>query len=173
MIIPSIKTYVIYALSVLSVVLGLAAWGYRSAYISADMTLQLQNKAIEAQNKTAESELKKITAERDSIQDAYGVLAKTMDKDQRNFDEELQRLRNRPPAPGAVRVRVVPGTCGEGGDGPAGREAANSPIGPAAQTAATGLLAPAVVGRIDGVAFEVEELQRDFNTCQTYLLGLK
>lgn len=149
-------------------VLGIATSHYKRAYASEAIVTKSLQDSIERQNLEADKALKKVLAEKKGIEDANRVLSDTILKNERAFNEQLEILRTRPPVAGPVRVRVVPGSCGPGGDGGAAKEGAGSGDSRSATDAATGVLAPEVVRRIDGIALEVEQLQGAFNACKAY-----
>lgn len=169
--IPSLRNYIILALGAALVVAGLAAWQYRRMYRATDFALDVQNAALKTQRAEAERTLKAETERADQLQAALEASARIAQENERDFNKSLAAARKLAAAEPPYRVRVVAGSCGAGDSGAGGKGAPVAGGGGDASRATTGLLDPAVSARIRGVVFEVEELQRDFNTCQTRLLA--
>lgn len=168
--IAKIEMYAMAVLMAACVLLGVATWGYHGMYKSSQEALTTLKAAVKTRNDEAAAKLAELTkqvAEKDAALDASGKLLQEQKDDfQKKLDDMRFDATDAPP----VRVRVVPGSCGSGGGGAASKRAPTGPVGPSTETTATGLLDPEVSRTLRGIIVDVEELQRDFNTCRADLL---
>ncbi|MDR1853480.1 MAG: hypothetical protein LBR05_01045 [Azoarcus sp.] len=155
----------------LAVALAIAAWGYRSAYLGAAAKLEIQNNAIEEQNRKAGETLERLTKERDAKQAALERAAKIQEKEDADAQAEIVRL-NRELRARPVLVRVVPAPAPgrSGGASPAGDAAAGA--GNRAQDAAEtiGVLPNENSRRLADAVGEVELLSAAYNSCRARLM---
>lgn len=166
----ALQKYLILGLVVLCGVLIASTWSYRSMYKAKSFALDTQNQAIKQQNEMAERKLKDMTAERDALQTKYDTAKAEQEKKDEAFNKALAAMRVAIDGT-PVRVRVASCDARSSGGGSAGGVRPAAASGGAAQGSATGLLPAENSRRLNLALIEVEELSRDFNSCQAALLA--
>lgn len=169
-----LKNYALLALAALCVVLGLSTCEYRRQFKSASTALAMLNGAVERQKKEADDLLKQRTAERDERQRQLDLATDKIKTDGAAYEKALADLRQQlTDRPTVYRVRLVPGSCGAGGGGAQGAAAPGTAGGAQPPAATTGVLDPEVGRRLDALKLDMEELQKDFNTCRAHALSVE
>lgn len=155
----------------LCLVLGLSMSHYRTqAKANGDELRRLQAN-VEAQNSTAQAELDRLTAERDTAQAQLETQHQNQEKTDAVATQEIARLRGelerRP-----VRVRIVaqPAACGPGSGGAAGEAPASADAGAADTAEAYGLLPAGNSARLGAVIQEIETINAAYASCRATLI---
>jgi len=163
----TVKTYALLGLAIGCVTLSLSTCEYRRQYKSTALALDVQNKAIDAQNKEAERVLKSRTAERDALQKQINETAEAQEKKDVATRKVLaQAALDAEREPTVIRVRVPAGNAGCSGGGGASKAGAATGAGAPDPYAFTGLLAPEAERRFKSAVTEIETLQAAFNSCK-------
>lgn len=139
----------------------------------ADELQQLQA-LVTAQNQHAQTELQRLTAERDAAQAKADTQHQQQEKADAQAQQEIARLNSELERGGPVRVRIVhapqPATCGPGGGGAPGHPAASADPGAADAAQAYGLLPERNSRRLGAVIAEAETINAAYASCRARLL---
>ncbi|SEF31321.1 hypothetical protein ABL840_09270 [Variovorax sp. NFACC27] len=167
MLLPNLKSIVLYICIVLLAVLGLATWHYRALAKTTGLALQVQNAAVVATNTAAARLLKQRTEERDAKQAELNKRAAAQEKTdekavtQINADDQRQRS-----APVVVRVRDCARDAGRSGGGAASEAARPASAGAEDAGAASGVLSEAGARRLADALTEIEKTSAAYNSCR-------
>lgn len=162
-----IKNYALLVLVVLALLLTSAVVGYRRLYLASSHALAVQNEAIKAQNKQAETLLKLRTTERDALQFKLDTAAKAQEKtDEAGKKQIADDSKRDAAAPVPVRVRNLSCDARRSGGSPAGKGAAPTADRGGDASAPSGVLAPAASELFKRDQDAVEALQLAFNSCR-------
>lgn len=166
-----VRNWALLALSVLVVALGLSTWQYKRMYAATDFALATQNKAIEAQNKTAKQLLDQRTAERDALQKKLdqraGAQEKTDEKAIATIDDDDHRLRA---VPVRVSVRDCTRDARRGGGSTAGKAAPSAQAGAGDARPASGVLPEPNSRRLADALKEIETMSASYASCRATLI---
>lgn len=166
----ALQKYMILGLGILCAILLASTFSYRSLYKAKTLALDTQNQAIKQQNEEARRKYDALKEERDALQTKFNAAKAAQEKKDEDFNKALAAMRAA--VDGApVRVRVA--SCGPRASGGGSTGGVRPATGDSSQAdaAATGLLPAENSRRLNLALIEVEELSRDFNSCQAALLA--
>jgi hypothetical protein len=168
--ISTIETYIIVGLLALTGALGLSTMEYRRLYQSEKIALKAQNTMIEQQKKAAAAEIAELNKQAEAQRLALLKSTRKLVENENDFNDKLTAMRHTVDAQPPYRVRIVTRSAGDSGGSAKGGTAANSASGAGQATTATGLLDQTITANLRQFAYDVETLQRDFNTCRADII---
>jgi hypothetical protein len=155
---------------VLAIVFGFSAHHYKGKLATANDTITTLRGDIKRGNDEATERLKTLTRDRDDKQARLNRLAANQEKADDAAKSEIARLRGGLVRAG-VRVRIVPGACGAGGDSAAGQAAGTAQTGQRDAGTGTGLLPAGNTERLAGVIQEIETMSAAYASCRARLVA--
>lgn len=161
---PDIRNYLLLALLVACVVLGLGAWHYKTRAAAVSFALDTQNKAINQQKQTAKLELDAAKKRVADLEEKLKQGVSNQDKQDEKTLSEITISGQRDVAPVSVRyITRYARSCDPRTEGPT---ATDAKAGGADTREATGVLGPAAERSFKSAIAEVKTLQAAFNSCK-------
>jgi hypothetical protein len=161
--------YLTLSLAVLVAVLGLSTWSYRTQFKATSYALKTQNEAIDAKNKEAEETLKRVTAERDTLQAEKNKRAAAQEKQGEQAKTDIAAISKRD-ADTPVSVRYITRYARSCDPRETGGGTAPAVPGSGDAQASSGVLDPEAQRLFAGDKQGIEQLQAAFNLCKDRLI---
>lgn len=165
------ERWIVAALLLLCLALGLAATQYRQQAMAANADLATLQQQLRQQHLQAQAQLADLTRQRDARQAALNALHAHQEQTDAETAQHIARLESElATRPVRVRIATRPANCGGGGAGTAGAAAATADAGAADAAQTHGLLPAANARRLGAVIAEAETINAAYASCRARLL---